>query len=176
MKNAKTIAKALLGREAAQAGPALAAAWEALRGVPGRGRIFGELVGAAAPYTGTISPEVLELRPGRAVVALRDRRAVRNHLRSVHAIALCNLGEAATGLALVTGLPASMRGILVGISMEYVKKARGRITATAELELPEEGADRDLEVQGVLRDASDAVVARATARWRVGPARRRTSR
>lgn len=173
MRRAVSIARTLVTGGGGAVGPALASAWEALRGVPGRGRIFGRLVGTAAPYTGSISPEVVELTPGRAVVAMRDRRGVRNHLRSVHAIALVNLGEAATGLALVTGLPASMRGILVGISMEYVKKARGRITATAEATIPEEGADRDVEVRGVLRDRGGEVVAIATARWRVGPVRRR---
>ncbi len=71
--------------------------WSSLRSVPGGGRIMGSLIGRLAPYTGTISPEILSLDQGYSKVLMRDTRKVRNHLNSVHAIALLNLGEVATG-------------------------------------------------------------------------------
>src|SRR3954471_7694186 len=68
-------------------------AWDLLTHVPGGKVLFSRLVGAMAPYTGSIHAQVTVLRAGYAEVAMADRRAVRNHLDCVHAIALANLAE-----------------------------------------------------------------------------------
>ena len=43
------------------------------------------------PYTGRLGARVLTFEPGHVVVELKERRAVRNHLSSVHAMALWDL-------------------------------------------------------------------------------------
>ena len=144
--------------------------WDRFSGLPGGRTLFSILLGRMAPYTGSVSPRVRELRPGYARVEMRDRRGVRNHLSSVHAIAMMNLAEVSSGLALMYGLPSDARAILTGLSIEYLKKGRGTLTAEAELELPESSERREYEFPSVIRDEAGDVVARATARWLVGPA------
>ncbi|MCA2977713.1 MAG: DUF4442 domain-containing protein [Myxococcaceae bacterium] len=143
--------------------------WGVLRNVPGGGRLLGRLAGALAPYTGTIRPEVLSLEPGAVRVLMRDRRRVRNHLDSVHAIALMNLGEVATGMAVLSALPTGSRGIIRHLSMDYLKKARGPITAACACPLVTTTEKHDLEVRADLSNEAGELVARAHARWRVGP-------
>ena len=121
------------------------------------------------PYSATIGARVEDVRPGYARVSVRDRRRLRNHLQSIHAIALVNLGEIATGLAVLSTVSANMRGILVDIQADYLKKARGKLTATAEFELPEPLLDNtSCEVEARLQDQSGETVTRVRATWLIG--------
>jgi acyl-coenzyme A thioesterase PaaI-like protein len=145
--------------------------WNRLKGVPGGKRLFSFMIGQMAPYTGTIGAVVDELEPGYAKVLLKDRRKVRNHLKSVHAIALMNLGEVTTGLAVLGGMPEDARGILAGLSMEYHKKGRGLLTSECRCDLPKTSERQEYLIVGEIRDAGGDLVATATAKWLIGPMR-----
>ena len=143
--------------------------WDRLSPMPGGGRLFSVLIGRMAPYTGTIRPHVEELRSGYSRVTMKDRRPVRNHLDSIHAVALMNLAEVASGLALHYDLPGHARAILTGLSIEYLKKARGELTAEGASAVPAGHEREELEVTATIRDETGDEVARASARWLVGP-------
>jgi acyl-coenzyme A thioesterase PaaI-like protein len=127
------------------------------------------MLGLRVPYTGSLGASVLSLAPGCCEVQLRDARRLRNHLHSIHAMALANLGEMATGLALVNGLPKDARAILTGFSIDYLKKARGTLLAQCRCSVPVRNDPGDVEVNGEIRDSGGAVVAVVRARWRIGP-------
>jgi acyl-coenzyme A thioesterase PaaI-like protein len=150
-------------------GQRLLSLWGKLSPLPGGRWAYSRALGWMVPYSGTIGARVCELEPGYARVEMRDRRRVRNHLRSVHAIALMNLGELTTGLALNCGIPSSGRAILVGISMEYLKKARGTLAADCRCDKPDPSVDQEVELTGRILDEAGDTVAVARALWRVGP-------
>lgn len=127
------------------------------------------MLGWTAPYSATIHARVLALEPGYAKVAMRDRRQVRNHLNSVHAIALANLAELSSGLAMLAGLPANARGIPIGLAISYIKKARGPLTAECRCALPDFTREGEYELESSIADAGGDVVAKATVRWKLGP-------
>ena len=98
---------------------------------PGGKWLFSNLVCLKAPYFASIRPRIETLEPGRGIATLRHRRAVTNHIGTVHAIALCNLAEFVGGLACDVSIPASMRWIPKGMTVAYLKKAVGTMRATA---------------------------------------------
>ena len=149
--------------------------WGRLSRWPGGSRLFSIGLGLVVPYTGTVRPRVIELSAGHSRVRMRDRRRVRNHLRSIHAIALVNIAEVTSGLAMLCALPSGSRGIVTDLSIRYVKKARGTLEATCDCTVEASNEERELDVESTVRDESGDVVAVATVRWKVGPATRRST-
>ena len=150
-------------------GPKLRFYWQMVSSRPGGKWLFSRILGLMVPYTGSLGGIVQLLEPGHCVVALADRRKIRNHLNSIHAMALCNLGEKTTGLALMNSLPDNTRGILTGISAEYMKKARGRLTAECYCDIPDGQEKREYTIKGDVRDSEGELVASVHARWLIGP-------
>ncbi|KGV65854.1 hypothetical protein X879_5609 [Burkholderia pseudomallei MSHR3951] len=93
---------------------------------------FSKMVCQMAPYFGTIEPEVVGLRPGRAEAKVGFRRDITNHIGTIHAIALCNAAELVAGLMTQVSIPDVMRWIPSGMTVEYLAKAKTDVTAVAD--------------------------------------------
>jgi acyl-coenzyme A thioesterase PaaI-like protein len=125
---------------------------------PGRW-LFSRLICWRAPYFASIAPRVDVLASGRCVARLRQRRRVQNHIGTVHAIALCNLAELTAGLATDATIPSSTRWIPKGMTVRYLKKALGTMTASASVPpVTDASVAQDLHAIVEVRDAHGDVV------------------
>jgi acyl-coenzyme A thioesterase PaaI-like protein len=124
-----------------------------------------------APYFASISPRIQQLRQGYCEVHLRKRRAVHNHIGTVHAIAMCNMAELAAGVMVDASLPSALRWIPKGMTVEYLKKAQTNLVATAQLPAdfawPTQASDVPVEVN--VTDTAGVTVFRASIVMRVSP-------
>jgi acyl-coenzyme A thioesterase PaaI-like protein len=147
--------------------------WQFLARLPGGRWLFARLVCLRAPYFASIRPRIVDLRAGRCETSLRKRRAVENHLGTVHAIAICNLAEFAAGLACEATVPPTHRWIPKGMTVEYLRKATTDVSGVAELDLlPRLGAvPAEVPVYVTACDAAGEAVFRATVRMWVSPRR-----
>lgn len=149
-------------------------AWQSLARWPGGRWLFTRAVCFRAPYFAGIRPAVVELRPGHCEVRMRKRRAVTNHLGTVHAIAMCNMAELAGGLAMDAALPGTHRWIPRAMSVEYLRKATTHLRAVAEVppvQLAAAAADVPVAVE--VTDAAGERVFRAVITMRVTPRKAR---
>ncbi len=93
--------------------------------------IFTRILTLRVPYFSTIYPYIAELRPGLCRVEMKERRAIHNHIATIHAGALCNLCELTGGLAVEVSTPAELRWLPKEMTVQYIKKAKGTLTAVS---------------------------------------------
>jgi acyl-coenzyme A thioesterase PaaI-like protein len=132
----------------------------------------------AIPYNSHLELEFLEVADGSGSVRLPDDERLRNHVGSQHAGGLFSAGEAASGAAFV-GAFAERMGEVTPLArsaeIEYLKLAKGAVTATATLgeekgelieKLDEEGRV-EFPVEVHLTDEDGQAVARMSVAWHV---------
>jgi acyl-coenzyme A thioesterase PaaI-like protein len=120
-------------------------------------KLFSVLVSRMAPYFGTISPLITELRPNYCQCLVRKRRPVLNHIGTVHVIAICNGLEMAMGVMAEASIPHHLRWIPKGMSLDYTAKAGSDIRCVAQVS-PEQWTPGDLQVEVTAFDDKDNVV------------------
>ena len=87
----------------------------------------------AVPFTGTAKVEFVALTPQRVEVRLANHRAVQNHIGGVHASAMNLLAETATGMVVGMNVRDDCLPLAKHLSMAFVKRATGALTAVATL-------------------------------------------
>jgi len=142
--------------------------WESIGGNPFGRWVFNHLIPFINPYTGALKANIIEMRKGFVRMELKDRRGIRNHLNSIHAIALTNLGEFTSGLALISLFTENMRGIPIQIKINFLKKARGKLTAECSTQLPIFNDETEHTVTAIIKDADNDEVANVVVVWKLG--------
>lgn len=102
--------------------------------LPIRKQAMSRFFGFAVKFFGTAGIRVDEMNATRAVMTLKNRTKVQNHIGTVHAAAMSLLAESATGLLVAYTLPDDKLPLMKSMSFNYVKRAApGELVAVAEL-------------------------------------------
>src|SRR5690554_3301852 len=121
--------------------------------------IFSAFFASKAPYFRTIKPLITVLEANRCELTFKKRKAVQNHIGTVHAIALCNGLEMAMGALAEASIPAHLRWIPKGMNVSYTAKADSDIRVIATL-APNAWQVGEVPVQVEARRNDDTVVIR----------------
>ena len=126
--------------------------------VPAGRKLFSLAVCQTAPYFSSIHPTIDELKHNYVQVSMKKRRSVENHLKTVHAIAMCNMAELAGGLMTDASIPNGARWIPAGMTVAYVKKATTDLVAVANGESIDWTTEGNIVVPVVVTDTQNNVV------------------
>ena len=132
----------------------------------------------AIPFNTHVGLEFVEVGDGHGVVKLPDLAHTKNHVGSQHAGALFAAAEAASGGAFVGAFVEHLAGITPlakSAEINYLKLAKGEITATATLSESKQSLLDRLEQDGrvefpvtvELADGEGRAVAEMTVHWHV---------
>ena len=115
-----------------------------------------------APIAGLLRFEITEVEEGRVSFACVPDESAYNPIGAVHGGLICTLLDSVTGCAVHSTLPQGKGYTSIEIKVNYLKAVRlnsGLLTATGTLV---KGGSRVGFSEGVVTDASGAVVATAT--------------
>ena len=145
--------------------------WNVTSPIPVVGkRIFSIAFSRKAPYFGSIHPRVQELRPNYAEVVVPNRRSNQNHIKTVHAIAVCNGFEMAMGALAEATVPADKRWIPMGMDVRYTAKSTSDIVCSAQTDQAQwDTADGELQVRVKGTRDDGTVVAEGVIKLHVSP-------
>ncbi|WP_101947537.1 PaaI family thioesterase [Mycobacterium sp. 3519A] len=125
-----------------------------------RAMVDGEL--PPPPIAGLLQFELVDVESGRAVFTCRADESAYNPIGTVHGGLICTLLDSVTGCAVHTTLPQGKGYTSIEIKVNYLKAVRvdsGLLTATGTVV---KSGSRVGFAEGVVTDASGAVVATAT--------------
>ncbi|KJE89632.1 hypothetical protein CAOG_08466 [Capsaspora owczarzaki ATCC 30864] len=154
--------------------------WGAVHKQPLGRELISTLMGILSTYTGSVSPFIAQVDATETLVQLTERPWLRNPFTSIHALAIANAAELASGL-LATRATEHFGGrvIVTNISVAYDRKARGVISCHAQL-TPEQvrqvesmassaqagkPVDESLVIQVNVLDSKKEIVSRLQATW-----------
>ena len=122
-----------------------------------------------APYFSSIKPLFTKVEPGTVELEFKNRRSVQNHLKTVHAIAMCNAAELAGGICLDVSLSANFRWIPVGMEVKYLKMAKTDLRAVCKIEEYKWQDAQDVVMPVSVFDTNNQEVFHADITMRISP-------
>ncbi|WP_372799392.1 hotdog fold domain-containing protein [Litorivivens sp.] len=126
--------------------------WQSLSSKPGGKWVFTKVISMKAPYFTSIKARFERLEVGGAEITLWDKRSMHNHIGTVHAIAMCNAAELAAGISAEYSVPSDVRWIPKGMSVKYLKPAKGLLKVVGSLPPIQSGVAADVPVSVTITD------------------------
>jgi len=119
--------------------------------------LFSKIIGFNAPYFNSIDARIIVLNANHCECVVKKKRRVHNHIKTVHAIAVCNGLELAMGMMAEASIPNHLRWLPKGMNVDYVARAASDIRCVATVS-QDSWQPGDVHVKVTAFDAHDVEV------------------
>jgi acyl-coenzyme A thioesterase PaaI-like protein len=135
------------------------------------------VVRRTVPFTDAAGLRVEELARERVTVVVANRRRTRNHIGTLHAAAMALAAETCSGFVVGMNVPDSRTLVIKSLKVEFQKRCKGALRATAtltpeQLELVRTAEKGEVSVAVTATDESGAEPIRCEMIWAWVPKRR----
>ncbi len=100
---------------------------------PIKARGFSLVFGRAVKFFRTCGLKFTIIELHHSKVVIKNNKPVQNHLGSVHAVGMAMIAESATGALVGLNVPANCVPVIKHMEIDYLKRAKGDMTAEAML-------------------------------------------
>ena len=102
--------------------------------------------------------KLLSIDSNYVEIKIKKRKAVTNHINTVHAIAMCNMAEFSGGLMTEVSVNDNSRWIPSGMTVKYLKKAKTDLTAISDGSGIDWNQEGEILVPVIIKDTNNETV------------------
>ncbi len=142
-----------------------------------QGFLLNFVIRRTVKLVGTAKVEVLTLTKESSQFRIQNRKKVQNHIGTIYAAAMALIAETATGMVVGMNVPDDKYLVIKTLKVDFVKRAVGSLTATAQLSegqrlaiLNEDKGEVDVQVSVVDEEGKEPI--ECTMIWAWTPKRR----
>ena len=100
---------------------------------PLKARGFSLVFGQAVKFFRTCGLRFEIIEPNHSKVTIKNIKRVQNHIGGIHAVGMAMIAESATGALVGLNVPATAVPVIKHMEIDYLKRAKGDMTAEAML-------------------------------------------
>lgn len=137
-----------------------------------KAKAFSLVFGRVVKYFRTSHAEFKWIEKNHAIVEIKNKKPVQNHIGSLHAVAMMMLAESATGAIVGLNVPANAIPVIKRMEVDYKKRAKGTMRAEAmltqeqiEMIQTEEKGEVDVAVTVTDEENKEPIFVRAIWAW-----------
>ncbi len=130
-----------------------------------KNRVFQNWIKFTIPFASQSRFQLLLFKEGVCSIQMPLIKKNQNHIKTQHAVAIAQLGELTSGLAMISLLPENSLILLKELNVKYIKKGESNLISTVKLDFKDFEKKGDIFINSEIKNLSNEIVAIVNCLW-----------